>query len=99
MFFYWGGSSLSWMRYMSIYSFRKLNPDWEVILYISDNTTSHKTWNGEPSQDYYQYKRKNYLDNIKDLDIKIEKVEFPIEIRDQIRGMSSIHESCLFRYY
>lgn len=87
------------MRYMSIYSFRKLNPDWEVILYISDNTTSHKTWNGEPSQDYYQYKRKNYLDNIKDLDIKIEKVEFPIEIRDQIRGMSPIHESCLFRYY
>lgn len=100
MFFYWGGSSLSWMRYMSIYSFRKLNPDWEVILYVSNNTTWRKTWNGQPDQDYYQYKRKNYIDKLKDINVKIEPVEFPKEIKPNIQGdISPIHESCLFRYY
>ena len=100
MFFYWGGSNLSWMRYMSIYSFRKLNPDWEVILYVSNNTTWRKTWNGQPDQDYYQYKRKNYIDKLKDIDVKIEPVEFPKEIKSHIQGsISPIHESCLFRYY
>ena len=45
IFFYWGGSDMSWMRYMTLYSFRKMNPDWEVILYVSDNNQKEKGCN------------------------------------------------------
>ena len=35
MYFYWGGSAMSWMRYMTLYSFRKMNPDWEMVLCLA----------------------------------------------------------------
>ncbi len=34
MRFYWSGCAMSWLRYMSIYSFSKLHPDWDVRLYL-----------------------------------------------------------------
>jgi GT2 family glycosyltransferase len=99
MFFYWGGSDMSWMRYMTLYSFRKMNPDWEVILYISDNDQKEKGWKSEENQDYHQYKGDNYINKLKDLNIEIKKVEFPLELRDKLKDISPIHESDLFRYY
>ena len=99
IFFYWGGSNLSWMRYMTIFSFKKMNPDWEVILYISNNNKKDKGWKSHENQDYYQYKGYNYFEKLKELSIKIEKVEFPIELRSKFKNMSPIHEGDLFRYY
>ena len=99
IFFYWGGSNLSWMRYMTLYSFRKMNPDWEVILYVSDNGMKNKGWKSSENQDYYQYKGDNYFNELKDLNIKIEKAEFPEEIQEKLKKISPIHQSDLFRYY
>jgi glycosyltransferase involved in cell wall biosynthesis len=99
IFFYWGGSDMSWMRYMTLYSFRKMNPDWEVILYVSDNSIKNKNWKTLENQDYYQYKGDNYFNKLKDLNIKIEKVKFPKEISNNIKNISPIHEGDLFRYY
>ena len=99
IFFYWGGSDLSWMRYMTLYSFRKMNPDWEMVLYVSDNVVNKKTWIGHVNQDYFQYSGSNYFSKLKDLNIKIEKVEFPLEIRERLKNVSSIQEGDLFRYY
>lgn len=31
-FFYWGGTTMPWIRKKSLESFRQLNPDWEVVL-------------------------------------------------------------------
>jgi len=55
MFFYWSGNDLSWMRYMTLYSFRKMNPNWEIILYLSDNVNKIKTWNSGEEQDFLNY--------------------------------------------
>jgi hypothetical protein len=30
---YWGGDSMSYLRYLTLASFRKLNPDWKIFLY------------------------------------------------------------------
>ena len=99
IFFYWGGSNLSWMRYMTLYSFRKMNPDWEIVLYISSNDIKNKGWKSYENQDYHQYKGDNYFNKLKDLNIKIEKAEFSEEVQDKLKGASPIHESDLFRYY
>ena len=99
IFFYWGGSDMSWMRYMTLCSFRKMNPDWEVVLYVSDNNQKEKGWKSKENQDYYQYKGDNYFNKLKDLNIKIEKAEFPKEIQEKLKNISPIHESDLFRYY
>ena len=99
MFFYWGGSNLSWMRYMTLYSFRKMNPDWEVVLYVSDDNIKNKGWKSREDQDYYNYKGDNYFNNLKDLNIKIEKAEFPKKIQDKLKHLSPIHKSDLYRYY
>ena len=32
--FYWGNEKLSYLRYMSVYSFRKLNPDWKIKIHV-----------------------------------------------------------------
>lgn len=32
--FYWGNEKLSYLRYMSVYSFRKLNPDWTIKIHV-----------------------------------------------------------------
>lgn len=50
--FFWGGGPLSWLRYMTFWSFRKLHPDWEMRLYLRPVAHNQATWHtGEP-QDF-----------------------------------------------
>jgi glycosyltransferase involved in cell wall biosynthesis len=99
IFFYWGGSDLSWMRYMTLYSFRKMNPNWEMTLYVSYNNIGNKGWNGDEDQDYYNYKGDNYFNKLKNLNIQIKPAEFPIKIQDKLKNLSPVHKSDIFRYY
>lgn len=53
--FYWSGGPLSWMRANTLWSFRKLHPDWEMILFFGFRATSppaeQPTW-AEERQDW-----------------------------------------------
>lgn len=54
--FYWSGGPLSWMRANTLWSFRKLHPDWEMILFLGPvrnepPTPEQPTW-GEERQDW-----------------------------------------------
>lgn len=70
--FFWGSSRLSWLRYMTLYSFRKYNPDWEMRLYTSDlDARVDKTWDSEHKQDFFIYNGKDYIDKVSELDINI----------------------------
>ena len=43
--FYWGGERLSFLRWMTLKSFRIFNPDWEIILHRPTIPFHlHKTW-------------------------------------------------------
>jgi glycosyl transferase-like sugar-binding protein len=99
IFFYWSGNNLSWMRYMTLYSFRKFNPDWDITLYLSDNNNDVKTWVGTEEQDFLNYKGKNYLSEVEKLNINIKKVILPSEVKKKLINISPVHESDLFRYY
>ena len=59
-------------RYMTLYSFRKLNPDWEMEVYkVQPNSIKEKTWSDIPVQDFHCYEGEDYSERIEDLDVKI----------------------------
>jgi len=83
MFFYWGNKTLSWMRYLTLYSFRKFNPDWEIILFLTDvEYEKERPWKDGPVQDFHNYAGKDYLRKILDLDITIKHYHFSDEEKE-----------------
>lgn len=68
-FFYWGkGTPLSYLRYLTLVSFRKFHPDWEAFLYqgVSKN---YKVWSTRDRQDFMINKGPDYISKISDIDI------------------------------
>lgn len=83
IFFYWGGLSLSYSRYMTLFSFRKFHPDWRMILFLDENP-KQKTWISEEKLD--EFSGINYLDNLSDLNIEqinINSIELPFSHNDK----------------
>ncbi len=85
---------MSWLRYMTIYSFAKFNPDWKIILTLDNNSMKDSPWisNESTNQDFFAYDGENYLDNLSelDIDIRIWKPKFqdlPIRYYDSITMM------------
>ncbi len=44
--FYWGAPILPFLRYATIYSFRKYNPDWKIIFYVPKKISPNFNWPG-----------------------------------------------------
>ena len=95
MNFFWGNENISWLRYMTLYSFRKYNPDWDIILYKSNQIHSKRLWDTIEKQDYFEYSGKDYNDKIKDLNI----IEQEYSIKNKIdKEISPNQESDFFRW-
>jgi len=100
IFFYWDGKQLSWMRYMTLYSFRKMNPDWDMTLYISSNDNKKQMWSGKAEQDYFSYtKNDTYFSKLEELNITIKPVIFPDSHINFVKNMNPVFRSDIFRYY
>lgn len=67
--FYWESNSMSWLRFLTIYSFRKYNPDWDIYVYLSNNAIKNKLWGSKEIQDFFGYKGKNYFNQLRDLNV------------------------------
>ena len=89
MAFFWSGDKLSWMRYMCFYSFSKLNPDWEIRLYMTE-VCGRRKWDSGESLDAEDYRGIAY--SIDDLNIK------QIEWIPPIANLSPTHAADLFRW-
>jgi len=70
MIFCWGaGDKMSWMRFMTLKSFRIMNPDWEMCLYIIRHDATTKTWDSLEEQDFFKYGGEDYFERIHQLGI------------------------------
>ncbi len=95
-FFYWGGGTLPYLRYLTIASFRYYNPDWEVTLFTSaipqKRFISWRTKEQEYSLTCDDYLKHILVDGI---DVNI--------IEDSVLGISSdlaeVHKSDFLRWY
>ena len=95
--FYWGGSKLSFLRYLSLKSFKRLNPDWQVILHVPKYiSSSEPTWLSEEQK--YSNISKNYFDleKIKNLEISINEHDFSEYFFDN--NTHEVHKSDFLRW-
>lgn len=92
VFFYWGNDTMSWLRYMTLYSFRKFNPDWEIELHVSDIEIKNKYWRGPENQDFHCYSGKNWLSEVEKLGVEIK--ECPVFVD----GAGPSHNSNFFKW-
>jgi len=92
--FYWGNEKLSYLRYLSIYSFRKLNPDWKIKIHIPKNLSSiSPTWHSD--------EQKN-LSITRDYWLEIEKLNVEIIVQPPLDDFDNdaheVHKSDFFRW-
>lgn len=91
IYFYWGNATMSYMRYMSLYSFCKLNPDWKVHLIV--NNSEQLRVDTIEKQDKTEFKGKDYFHLIKYLDINTIDFENNMINLDNsvVEQMSDVH--------
>ena len=71
VFFYWGNEEMSWLRYMTLYSFRVLNPDWDITLYRDKTPVKHRPWQNPDEQDFFNFRGEDYAPKIDALGINV----------------------------
>ena len=82
---------------MTIESFRKMNPDWEIVLCMSNVI---QDWSSMSSKrDFVKYNGINYFDKIKDLDVRIEPIDLTNDFHGKTKTITPIHYSDLYRYH
>lgn len=92
--FYWGGKNFPFLRYVSLMSFKKQNPNWTVNLYTPKIISDEMPWNKKQFEQKYEEKF-NYFNKIKDVNI----IEFDFKEIGISNNINEIHKSDFIRYY
>jgi len=90
---YWGGGPMYYLRFMTIKTFMKYNPDWKIMLWYPKYPNTNFTWNtGEQNSDLYC---KDFFDEAMALPIQKSSVDF----KDYgfSNNMSEVHKSDFIR--
>ncbi|MBN1974914.1 MAG: glycosyltransferase [Sedimentisphaerales bacterium] len=100
MYFFWANESMSWLRYMTLYSFKKLNPEWDVELYYcKPNKVVYKPWKDSPTQDFFNFQGKDYFPEVEKLGIAVKEWSVEsIDGRDWENIFCSSHKSNIFKW-
>lgn len=94
MVFFWGNTPMSWLRFITIKTFRLLHPDWDVKLFTAKTNNETGKWRSIERQDFFNYtKRSDYLDKISGLGIPI--VEWK---ENNLPNIGPSHLSNLFKW-
>lgn len=98
MAFFWGNDQMSWLRYMTLYSFCKFNPDWDVRLYCCPSNNAKQEWTDQIRQDFSQEVIEDYSPRIANLPITLIpwELEYPGTADWQSIGPS--HKSNFFKW-
>ena len=94
-YFYWGGSVFPYLRYMSIYSFKKYNPDWETKLMVPVKMSSKQSWKTEENKQ--KLDTKDYMDRLEEICTEI--IPFDMESIGFSNDLSEVIKSDISRLY
>lgn len=68
---FWSSPRMSWMRYMTVHSFRKFHPDWRIVMYsLPSESVGGKTWASSETQDSQTYQGQDYSHLLKGLAVE-----------------------------
>jgi hypothetical protein len=68
--FYWGNERMSYLRYLTLASFRKQNPDWRMQLFVHRSDIG-RTWGQGAALEKEWYRGPDYLDRVLDLGVEL----------------------------
>lgn len=75
MHFYWDGSNMPYLQYLTVISFHSFNPDWEIIIHEPISRQPEKTWRTDEQK--LEYVGPNYYPKLKKLKfIKFNVIDF-----------------------
>lgn len=94
--FYWGGNKLSYLRYMTIDSFRILNPDWKIKIHTPKIVGSiEETW--ETNEQKGSDIQVDYFDQLSNLNVEI--IQHDFEEYGFTNNAHEVHKSDFIRWY
>lgn len=91
---YWGkNKKLSYMKYLTVVSFSKLNPEWNISIYYPRNICKIDGWDGF-EQKSYCYQGDDYFNKLSEIkNVKLIEIKF----NKEIDCLSEVHKSDLLR--
>ncbi|MBI3129757.1 MAG: glycosyltransferase [Acidobacteria bacterium] len=97
--FYWGNERTSFLRYLSIASFRLFNPDWEVNLYVPSAVhQGEAAWVAGEAYEGTSYHGRDYSALLYQLPgIRVREVDF--SAFPEIEGAPETYKSDFFRWH
>ena len=72
--FYWGNEKLPYLRYLTIYSFHKYNPDWEIRIYVPNKKYAGRYM--DCIKQSFRFSGQDYYPNLRKLPVKIIEIDF-----------------------
>lgn len=96
MHFFWGGASLSFMRFMTLYSFRRHHPDWDVFLcQMPDNMVGDRQWSSTEKMDHDGQQLDDYSDYLQKINVEVTQWE---PMHGMPRKLAPSHACDLFEW-
>ena len=95
VYFYWSGNKMSFFNYLSVYSFKKMNPDWVIHLYTSNNDVVKPTWSSGEQNNIYD--GEDYFIKCSELCDKV--IEFDYSTIGLDNNMHPVHKADILRQY
>lgn len=92
LYLYWGGRKLSWLRYLTVKSFLKHNPDWKIKVYYPAKPTVGNKWH--TAEQTIGYDGKDWFP-----ELEAELIPFDMETIGESNDMPEVHKSDLFRLW
>lgn len=92
---YWGEKTLPFLRYLTVESFIRYNPDWKIRVYIPKIRSEQKTWTS--SEQKYDFAGKDYMPRLLLLKIKLIEVDF--DMFGIKNTTSEVHKSDFLRWH
>lgn len=91
MNFYWSGR-MCWMRWLTLWSFRKLNPSWEMNVYFPAIPHNERPWK-TPETDDSAYQGHDYAENLDNLQVNRRTWDCPVS------GLGAAQGSDVFQWW
>lgn len=98
MYFYWAAKKLSFLRYLSILSFVKLNPDWEVFVYTCATPNTNLQWGDKQFENQHAADMPDYWDLVATLP-NVKVIEFDFQSIGFNNKMNEIYKADILRYW
>lgn len=93
--FYWGNKILPFLRYMTLYSFRRYNPEWIMNLYYPKELQVERSWTSP--EHGVELEGKDYSSRLENLDIN--QIPFDMEEFGLSNLISEVKKSDLLRWH